>query len=136
MLISQTSRYALQAAVYLAGAWEEEARLVPVGQIAEALDVPRNYLSKTLHQLARAGVLVSVRGPGGGFRLAADPATVRLADIVLPLEPGIADRRCLMGRPSCSEDDACPAHERWRSLSDASSRFLEETMLSDLVRRD
>jgi Rrf2 family protein len=135
MLISQTSRYALQAAVYLAGTWGE-ARLVPVGQIAEALDVPRNYLSKTLHQLARSGVLVSVRGPGGGFRLAEDPAKVTLGEIVLPVEPGIADRPCLLGRATCSEDDPCPAHDRWRALADQSRQFLDETYLADLVRRD
>lgn len=135
MLISQTSRYALQAAVYLAGRWDEDC-LVPVGQIAEALDVPRNYLSKTLHQLARSGVLVSVRGPGGGFRLAGDPAKVKLAEIVLPVEPGIGERYCLLGRAACSDDDACPAHERWRALAEQSRRFLEETCLADLVRDD
>jgi len=55
---------------------------------------------------------------------------------VLPVEPALADRHCLLGRATCSEDDACPAHERWRALSDASRRFLEDTMLSDLVRWD
>ena len=135
MLISQTSRYALQAAVYLAGQWGED-RLVPVGQIAEALDVPRNYLSKTLHQLARNGVLVSVRGPGGGFRLAGDPSEVKLVEIVLPVEPGLGERHCLLGRATCSDDDACAAHERWRELAEQSRRFLEDTSLSDLVIDD
>ena len=132
MLISQTSRYAVQAAIYLAERWGQD-RLVPVGEIAEALDVPRNYLSKTLHQLARDGVLVSVRGPKGGFRLSGDPATLTLADIVLPLEPTITDRRCLLGRTTCSDEDPCAAHDRWKSLADQEARFLVETSLADLV---
>lgn len=134
MLISQTSRYALQAATYLAKCWGED-RLVPVGEIAEAIDVPRNYLSKTLHQLARSGVLVSVRGPNGGFGLSDDPSTLTLADIVLPVEPRIADRRCLLGRETCSDDDPCPAHDRWKALTDQAVQFLAETSLADLVRR-
>ena len=63
MLLSQTSEYALRAVLYIA----ECDGPVSVGEIAEAVGVPQNYLSKTLHQLARAGVLRSARGPAGGL---------------------------------------------------------------------
>jgi len=133
MLLSQTSRYALRATTLLAERWEEN-RPIPVGEIAEILGVPRNYLSKTLHQLARDGVLVSERGPKGGFRLAADPVTIKLARIVIPLEPGFSKRHCLLGRETCSDADPCAAHSRWQQLSGEVDRFLDETSLADLVR--
>jgi len=135
MLLSQTSRYALQAASYLAARWDED-RPIPVGEIAEALGVPRNYLSKILHQLARTDVLTSARGPAGGFRLSRDPGAVMLAEVVLPVEPGLAERRCLLGRETCSDDDACPAHAAWREVADQATRFLEQTSLADLSRGD
>jgi len=135
MLLSQTSRYALRAAAYLAERFAEE-RPVPVGEIADAIGVPRNYLSKTLHQLARHGVLTSERGPKGGFRLARDPRQVRLYDVVAPLEPAFTERSCLLGRPSCSDADPCAAHERWRDLADRVTHFLESTHLTDLTRSD
>ncbi len=133
MFLSQTSRYALQAAAFLAERWAEE-RPTPVGDIAAGLGVPRNYLSKILHQLARERVLVSERGPKGGFRLVAAPDEIALASVVGPLEPAYGERHCLLGRPTCSDDDPCAAHDRWQSVSSELTAFLESTTLADLVR--
>lgn len=135
MLLSQTSRYALGAAVYLAEHHAED-RAVPVGEIADAIGVPRNYLSKTLHQLARQGVLTSERGPRGGFRLTRDPAQMRLFDVVGPLDPSFAEYGCLLARPSCSDANPCAAYERWRDLADHVCHFLESTHLIDLGRSE
>ena len=133
--MSKTSRYALRAATFLAERFEDSKSL-QVQEIAEGTDVPRNYLAKILHQLARQGVLVSVRGPRGGFRLAREPAEISLADVVDPVEPGLGNKHCLLGRPTCSDDDPCPAHSRWQHLSGDLARFLEETSLADLIRGD
>ena len=132
MTLSQTSRYALRAAAYLAELAPED-RPAPVSDIAGALDVPRNYLSKILHQLAKRGILTSTRGPSGGFRLSAAPEEIRLIEIVEPVEPGFTQRECLLGRPRCSDEAPCSAHEHWSELNDAVTRFLEETTLADLA---
>jgi Rrf2 family iron-sulfur cluster assembly transcriptional regulator len=134
MLLSKTSRYALQAAAFLAERWDDEGS-VTVGEIAEELGVPRNYLSKTLHQLARQGLLVSERGPNGGFRLAAAPATISLASVLEPVEPALSERHGFLGRATCSDDDPCAAHARWKQLSGDLHDFLGDTSLADLVRR-
>jgi Rrf2 family iron-sulfur cluster assembly transcriptional regulator len=133
MLLSQTSQYAVRAAIYLAEHADEPSQ---VGTIAEALGIPRNYLSKILHQLARAGVLASERGRGGGFRLAVAPETLTLARIVEPVQPGFTDRRCLLGRPECNDTDPCPVHDRWRTLAGRIAGFVDETTLADLVRQE
>ncbi len=132
MLLSKTARYALQAATVLA---EQRSEPVQARELAAATGIPRNYLGKLLHQLARHGVLTSERGSRGGFRLAGDPARTSLAQIVEPLEPGFAEQKCLLGRPVCSDDDPCLAHDRWQVLSQQVRRFLEETTLEDLVKR-
>lgn len=132
MLLSQTSLYGLRAAAYLGERFADE-HCVPVGEIADAVGVPRNYLSKTLHQLARHGVLSSERGPKGGFRLAKPPEQIRLIDVVAGLEPGLDQRVCLLGRPTCSDTDPCAAHERWRDLSDQITHFLEATTVANLA---
>ncbi|HSH75920.1 MAG TPA: Rrf2 family transcriptional regulator, partial [Longimicrobiales bacterium] len=72
MILSQTAVYALKATLRLAE--QEPGGRMRVDDIAAELDVPRNYLSKILHTLAREGLLSSSRGPGGGFELAR-PAT-------------------------------------------------------------
>jgi Rrf2 family protein len=129
-LISKTGEYALRAVLHLA----REGGKVPLraNEIAERLDVPANYLSKTLHLLARAGVLHSARGPRGGFRLARPPAEVTLADVLEPLDPELLKKSCLLGLPQCSDESSCPLHERWRLLREPVVSFFRETTLADV----
>ena len=131
--MSQTARYALRAAVYIAE--REAAGPVPVQAMAEDLDVPRNYLSKTLHRLASAGVLKSTRGPGGGFRLNRPAEEITLATVIQELEPADGtETRCLLGRSVCSADDPCAAHGRWCTIREQVEAFFGDTTLADLAR--
>lgn len=128
-MLSQTAEYALRAVLHLAEQAPDHP--VPVGDIAQALDVPRNYLSKTLHQLARAGVVTSTFGPGGGFRLAAPAESLSLARVVAPFD-ATAERHCLLGRARCADADPCPAHARWKGISAQIEQFFAVTTVADL----
>lgn len=130
-MISRTEEYALRAAVCLARRYGTGA--VRAGDMAEVTGIPRNYLSKILHQLARAGVVTSERGRAGGFRLAADPARVSLATILAPFEPQVERTRCLLGRPECSDANPCGAHDRWKLIKEATLDFLHGTTLSEVL---
>jgi Rrf2 family iron-sulfur cluster assembly transcriptional regulator len=105
---------------------------VRVSEVAEALSVPRNYLSKTLHQLARAGILESSRGPRGGFRLATSPADLTLARVVGPFLPA-EGRACVLGRARCSDAAPCAAHGRWKLVAERMRTFFGETTVADLI---
>ncbi len=132
MLLSQTGEYALRAVLYLAE--HGAARTIQVGEMARALRLPRNYLSKTLHQLARAGVLASTRGKTGGFRLAVPPDRLSLHRVVAPFGDIDDRRRCLLGRAECSDRNACAAHAHWREVAEQVSTFFRETTIADLHR--
>ncbi len=132
MILSQTALYALRATLCLAG--HDTPEPVRVEDIAESLDVPRNYLSKILHVLARSGLLASTRGPGGGFQLARPAAELTLADIVEQFDEVADEPHCLLGRPQCSDQDPCAAHDRWRSVSVAVNQFFRGTSVADLLR--
>jgi len=132
MWLSSTAQTALGAVVYIAE--QSERGPVRVDDIAQAIYCPRNYLSKTLHRLTQAGVLTSARGPKGGFRLADPPDRLSLARVVGPFErPG--ERRCLLGRPECSDADSCSAHRRWARVRSLIESFFDETMVADVTRR-
>lgn len=130
MLLPQTAEYALRAVLHIAAAQHE--RLTRVGEIAEALQVPRNYLSKTLHQLARAGVLFSARGPTGGFRLAVPADQLTLQRIVSTFVVA-GGRRCLLGHGVCGEATACAVHSRWAPVALQVGGFFEATTVADLL---
>jgi Rrf2 family iron-sulfur cluster assembly transcriptional regulator len=131
MWLSGTSQSALRAVLYLAG--QPAGRPVPVDEIADALDCPRNYLSKTLYALTRAGVLQSTRGPGGGFRLVDPPGRLAIARVVAPFEP-VGERRCLVGRPECGGTHPCQAHNRWTHVATVVEAFFDQTTVADLLR--
>ena len=108
---------------------------MPVKEMAEALEVPRNYLSKILHRMAQMGLLTSTRGRGGGFTLSRAPDMVTLGEVIACLEPADAtETRCLLGRPECSDDHPCTAHRRWCVLRGEVDHFFNATTLADLVR--
>lgn len=130
-MLSQTSEYALQATLYIAR--HESAGPVKLERVAEALRLPRNYLSKTLHLLARAGVLASERGPAGGFRLGYRPESLTLGTIVEPFDPTRLARRCVMGQGICSDATACAAHARWKTIAEPMRAFFNETTVADLL---
>lgn len=130
MLVSQTVEYALRAVLQIAR--DPERAPVRVGDIAEALDVPRNYLSKTLHRLASAGVLTSARGPTGGFQLATAPEKLTLAEIAAPFV-AMGKRTCLLGQPACGDDRPCAAHSRWKLVAQQAEDFFSRTTVADLL---
>lgn len=132
-MVSDTSRYALRAVAYIAE-HEKDGR-VSVGEIAEDLDIPRNYLSKILHQLARAGILDSLRGPKGGFVLAVPADELVLERVIDPVQPFSAGSQCLLGRPECRDDQPCAAHETWKPIAEEIRRFFRETTVESLIRR-
>lgn len=130
MWISGTSQYAIRAVVYVATQGADEP--VRVGPIATALDVPQNYLSKTLHQLARVGVLRSVRGPRGGFQLAVPADRLTLARVTAPFDD-VGERHCLLGRPQCGDRSPCAAHAHWSGVSTSLQEFFRNTTIADLM---
>lgn len=133
-MLSQTAEYALRAVLYVA-AHEARDGLVKIDEIAGELDVPRNTLAKTLHVLGRTGVLASVRGPAGGFRLAVRPEALSLARVVAPFDAVGQGRRCLLGRTTCSDAAPCAAHGRWKAVSERVSTFFADTTIADLLGR-
>jgi len=95
--------------------------------MSQTLGIPRNYLSKILHELTRGGLLESTRGPRGGFTLARDPASIVLTDVIDQFDDITGTSRCLLGRPQCSDGNPCPAHERWKELSGSVMAFFQDT---------
>lgn len=130
-MLSKTAQYALRAVHHLARSPRGER--VPAVEIAEALGVPGNYLSKILHALGRAGLLESVRGPNGGYALARSPEAIPLSEILAAFDEHPDDERCLLGRGRCRDSDPCPAHGRWKEVSDRVYGFFEETTVADLL---
>ncbi len=131
-MLNQTAEYALRAVVTIAE--QPDGRPIGAGKLASILGIPQNYLSKTLHLLARAGVLESSRGKFGGFRLARPAGRIYLLEIVTEFDEILGRQACVMGRAVCSDQTPCAAHARWKTVGEKMAGFFRETTVADLMR--
>ncbi len=131
MWLSSTAQQAIQAVLCIADC--TEIGPVRVDEITAVLGCQRNYLSKTLYHLTRAGVLRSERGPRGGFWLAVPAEDLTLSRVVAHFEP-VAERRCLVGRPTCGDANPCAAHDRWKKVAGEIDQFFTTTTIADLAK--
>jgi Rrf2 family protein len=128
--LSQTAEYAVRAVYYLA---QPGTGRVSADTIARALAAPANYMSKTLHQLARAGIVEGTRGPTGGFRLAVPPRELTVARVAEIFGAPAPIAVCLLGGRPCDARNPCAAHDRWTAVTDAVKAPLENTTIADLL---
>ena len=130
-MFSTTADHALRAVLYLG---QRPAGLVASAtEIAGAIGAPRNYLSKTLHALTRAGVTTSIPGRGGGFALAVPPHRLTLAQLIAVFDDTETPRRCLLGDQPCAGDHPCAAHRRWTHIRRTHEYALSSTTIADLI---
>ncbi|GLC23818.1 RrF2 family transcriptional regulator [Roseisolibacter agri] len=133
-MLSLTADYALRATLVLARRHGEGP--VRVERIAAATGAPRNYLSKTLHALTKAGIVTSARGPAGGFTLAVAPDALTLARVIDCFDGPRVQSRCLLGTGPCDAARPCAAHHRWTAIAHARRAPLTTTTVADLLAGD
>jgi Rrf2 family protein len=132
VIYSRSTQYAIRAMAFLAG--RAPGELVRARDIARATGVPLPFLLKITQALGKRGLLRSVRGPGGGIRLARAPRAIALEDIVVAVEGQDATEGCALGLPHCNEIDPCPVHDAWKTLRAEIRRVLHERTLEELAR--
>lgn len=130
-MLSRTAEHAIRAVLYLAREAGEEP--VPASDVARAIGAPRNYLSKTLHQLAKAGVVRARPGRNGGFGLAVPAGELTLSRILEVFEDPPSDEMCLLGDRPCDPADPCGAHHRWTRVTETSRAPFEGTTVADFL---
>lgn len=102
--------------------------------MARSLRLPSAALSKSFQRLAKRGILESRRGPGGGYRIAGDPAKITLARIAAALEVEDSRRgRCLLEEHECRGDAPCALHSAAKTADARLRRELSRLTLADLA---
>lgn len=138
MRLSTRGRYAVMAMVEMAsrdslGEANPEARPVTLADIAASQQLSVAYLEQLFGRLRRAGLVVSARGPGGGYRLARPAAQIAIADVVDAADEPIVATRCEAGGPGCLAGERCLTHDLWSELGDQIRLFLLGLTLADVV---
>lgn len=133
MKISTKGRYALRLMLDLA--LQGGGAPVALRDAADRQEISDKYLEQIVSPMARAGLVRSVRGAGGGYLLTRPPEEYTVGEILRVLEGDLAPVNCASGSNCCERADRCVTMEVWQEIQAAISQVVDHITLADLVRR-
>ncbi|WP_286235136.1 Fe-S cluster assembly transcriptional regulator IscR [Thalassotalea sediminis] len=107
---------------------------VSLADISERQGISLSYLEQLFSRLRKHGLVNSIRGPGGGYRLGKCSAQIYVADVITAVDESINATKC-GGKGDCQSGDQCLTHSLWTDLSNRIEEFLQGISLSELVEQ-
>lgn len=130
-MFSKACEYGIRSVLFIAKQSQQDLR-PNITEIAKAVDSPEPFTAKICQQLARAGVILSKKGPNGGFFLAKD-SDLKLSEIVTVIDGDKIFVGCGLGLPECSSEQPCPVHNQFASVRNGLRDMCENTKVMDLA---
>ena len=130
MNLTTKGRFAVTAMLDLA--MQHSSDPVTLAEISRRQKISLSYLEQLFGKMRRRALVNSVRGPGGGYRLAKDMGRVSVADIIIAVDEPIDSTRC-GGKEDCNDGEKCITHDLWEKLNDHIFEYLGAVTLKQLV---
>lgn len=130
MRLTTKGRFAVTAMVDLA--MTQGKHPVTLAAISVRQKISLSYLEQLFGKLRRRALVDSVRGPGGGYRLAKDMAQISVADVILAVDETLDSTQC-GGSENCRDENKCITHDLWVKLNDHILSYLGAVTLRQLV---
>jgi len=130
--LTTKGRYAVTAMLDLALHGDQGP--VSLADISARQEISLSYLEQLFSRLRRQKLVVSIRGPGGGYRLSRPAAELYIAEVVDAVSESLDTTRC-GNKGDCQNGEKCLTHHLWSDLSDQIHQFLSEISLGDLMRK-
>lgn len=132
MRLSKKAQYGTRAMLELALNYDEG--FISLSHIAREQGISLKYLEHLIRQLKRAGMVTSLRGVAGGYRLVRRPSEIRVGEIIRALDEPMNPVECLDNSELCQRTEQCRARSIWMYLSDAIQRTLDSITLEEILR--
>lgn len=130
MKLTSKGRYAVTAMLDVA--LNAQKKPVSLAEVSERQGISLSYLEQLFARLRKHGLVASVRGPGGGYRLGKEPDQISISMVIQAVDESVDATRCL-GDSNCQGGVRCLTHTLWRDLSNRISSFLNDITLAELV---
>lgn len=129
--LSTKGQYGVRAMFEIARGYPSDP--ITIKEISERQDVSVAYLEQILNKLRKAGLISSVKGPGGGYILNRQPEDISIGIILKELEGPVAITSCLDPEEGCVRVDGCVTYLLWKSLGEKIEAFLDTVTLKNLL---
>ena len=134
MKLSTKGQYSLKAMVDLAIHYSDD--VVTISQSAGRQGVSESYLEQLFPKLRKAGLVESVRGAGGGYRLARSLESVSVGDILRAAAGDLIPVECVLSSDKeCSREDSCVVKYVWKKVTDSINETVDNITLADMVKQ-
>ena len=130
MHLTTKGKYAVTAALDLA--LHESNDFISIADLALRQSIPGPYLEQLFRNLRKAGILISHRGPGGGYKLSRPSNEIKIGHIISAVEDRMDATQC-SGEGNCSAGSTCLAHNLWTDLNHQVQSFLMDKSLEDVL---
>ena len=106
---------------------------VTLAEISERQEVSLSYLEQLFGRLREDGIVLSKRGPGGGYQLSRKPDSISVAEVVNAVDKDTLHTRTCGGAGRCREDSPCLAHNLWSGLNEHLNGYLQSVTLGNIL---
>jgi Rrf2 family protein len=131
MRLSKKAQYGTRAMLELALNYGQG--YVSLSRIAREQGISLKYLEQLIRPLKRAGIVESMRGAAGGYRLSRPPSMIRVGEIIRALEEPMNPVECLDDSQRCDRSSKCRARDIWAYLSSSIQRTLDSITLQEII---
>jgi Rrf2 family transcriptional regulator, iron-sulfur cluster assembly transcription factor len=133
MQITRAGEYGVLGLMNLAR--RNPGEMAMIDEVSRIERIPRSFLAKIFQSLAKAGLVRSVRGAGGGFVLIKEPSRISVLEVIEAIEGKIIFQRCKQGTPECDHAGGCALCGLFEQAQDGLKDVLVRTTLTDLIRQ-
>lgn len=131
-MFSKTCEYAIRAIIFIAQRTCGGSR-VGIKEIAKNIASPEHFIAKVLQDMVRSGLILSAKGPHGGFYMDEHCINHTLAEIVEATDGNKIFSGCALGLKKCSEEKPCPIHHKYKAIREDIRYLMESTTVTELV---
>ncbi len=132
MKLTTKGRYAVTAMLDISLHCKDKP--VSLAEISERQDISLSYLEQLFSKLRKQGLVKSMRGPGGGYRLSRAPAEIAMSEIIMAVDENVDLSKC-GGLSNCTKNGHCLTHDLWMDLSHRIQSFLDDISLEEMMNR-
>ncbi|WP_024850739.1 Rrf2 family transcriptional regulator [Hydrogenovibrio kuenenii] len=132
MKLTSKGRYAVTAMLDIA--INQSKGPITLAMISERQDISLSYLEQIFAKLKKSDLVLSARGPGGGYRLSRNPGEISVSEVIAAVNEDLEARKC-KGKENCKGGEECLSHELWSDLSEMIEQFLENITLEKIIEK-
>jgi len=134
MKLTRAGEYGVRCVLYLAK--QQNGRIVSRSEIAQAMEIPVQFLGKIAQQLAHKGIIEIIQGSRGGCRLVVQAKDVALLDVIEAVEGEIFFNDCLIRPGDCNRSPTCSVHQVWQKARKQFRDTLRKATFSELIKEE